>query len=135
MLYHTHQPTRSTAVNMSLTVLQNHVLPQTMQLKLRSAYGPVYRNVSVKPPRECTLEEIRIIDLLNIDKDYESRKIIAKEVGKACENSGFFYVKNHGISKESISRAKQAASKSFPYSQALSQVFLTYAGFLISPHV
>lgn len=39
------------------------LLPSTSKLELRTAYGPVFRDVLNIPPRDCTTEEIPIIDL------------------------------------------------------------------------
>jgi isopenicillin N synthase-like dioxygenase len=74
-------------------------------LELATAEGPQYRQVSTAPPRKPTAEEIPIIDLSNLDDDYASRAAIAAKVKVAAENTGFFYVKNHGISESMISSA------------------------------
>lgn len=66
-------------------------------LELATPNGPVYRRVATTPPRKPTSEEIPVIDLSNLDGDLTSRKAIAAKVRAAAENTGFFYVKNHGI--------------------------------------
>ena len=71
-------------------------------LELATAEGPVYRQVSTAPPRKPTSEEIPVIDLSNIDGDFTSRAAIAAKVRVAAENTGFFYVKNHGIAESTI---------------------------------
>lgn len=71
-------------------------------LELATPNGPVLRRVATKPPRKPTAEEIPIIDLSNIDGDHASRKAIAAKVRVASENTGFFYVKNHGIPDDKI---------------------------------
>lgn len=78
---------------------------QTMSyttLELATAEGPQYRQVATTPPRKPTAEEIPIIDLSNLDGDFKSRAAIAAKVKAAAENTGFFYVKNHGISESTI---------------------------------
>jgi len=74
-------------------------------LELATPNGPAYRRVATTPPRKPTSEEIPIIDLSNLDGDVASRKAIAAKVRAAAENTGFFYVKNHGIPDEKIAGA------------------------------
>lgn len=80
----------------------------TSKLELRTAYGPVFRDVLNTPPRDCTAEEIPIIDLspLNSEK-LEYRQALAKQVRAAAVNTGFFYIKNHGIEEQIIADAKK----------------------------
>jgi isopenicillin N synthase-like dioxygenase len=75
------------------------------QLELLTLNGPEYRRVSTAPPRPPTENEIPIIDLASIDESLEERKVIASQVKTAAENTGFFYIKNHGISEDLIQRA------------------------------
>lgn len=56
-------------------------------------------------PRDCDPSEVPIIDLSGIWGDFESRKALAVTVRKAAENTGFFYIKNHGIPREVIESA------------------------------
>ncbi|KAK9422034.1 putative Fe2OG dioxygenase domain-containing protein [Seiridium unicorne] len=80
----------------------------TTKLELRTALGPVYRDVLVTPPRNCTPDEIPIIDLRHLlSDDVKKRKEVAMEIRSAAVNTGFFYVKNHGISQETIAKAKE----------------------------
>ncbi|EOD46990.1 putative 2og-fe oxygenase superfamily protein [Neofusicoccum parvum UCRNP2] len=82
--------------------------PSTSKLELRTALGPVYRTVLNKPPRDCTNEEIPIIDLSRLFSDsLEDRKDLAKEVYAAAVANGFFYIKNHGIPDETIAAARE----------------------------
>lgn len=74
-------------------------------LELATPNGAVYRRVATTPPRKPTSEEIPIIDLSNLDGDHASRKAIAAKVRAGAENTGFFYVKNHGIPDEKIAGA------------------------------
>jgi len=79
----------------------------TTKLQLRTAYGPVFRDVLSTPPRDCTTAEIPIIDLTPLYSPVLSeRKALAAEVRAASINTGFFYIKNHGISDEVIGNAK-----------------------------
>ncbi|APA15228.1 hypothetical protein SS1G_08844 [Sclerotinia sclerotiorum 1980 UF-70] len=94
--------------------------PTTTKLELRTAYGPVYRDVLNTPPRPCTDTEIPIIDLSNIDSpNLSDRQALAAEVRAAAVGTGFFYVKNHGIEEEVIARAKEQALSFFkqPYEE------------------
>jgi hypothetical protein len=81
--------------------------PSTSKLELRTAYGPVFRDVLNIPPRDCTAEEIPIIDLSPLySPKFEDRKALAKEIRATAVNTGFFYIKNHGIKEETIANAK-----------------------------
>ncbi|KAI4863243.1 Clavaminate synthase-like protein [Hypoxylon rubiginosum] len=78
------------------------------KLELRTALGPVYRDVLPHPPRDCTADEIPVVDLAPMfSEDLADRKRVAGAIRAAATNNGFFYVKNHGIPKETISRCKQ----------------------------
>jgi hydroxyethylthiazole kinase-like sugar kinase family protein len=82
--------------------------PLTSKLELRTAYGPVFRDVLNTPPRDCTADEIPIIDLSPLySEDIEDRKALAKTLRAAAVNTGFFYIKNHGIKDETIANAKK----------------------------
>ena len=84
------------------------VKPTTTKLELRTAYGPVFRDVLNVPPRDCTPEEIPIIDLTPLySGNLEDRKALAAQLRKTAVNTGFFYIKNHGISEETIDNARK----------------------------
>lgn len=86
----------------------NNLPPSTTKLELRTAYGSVFRDVFNTPPRDCTPEEIPVIDLSRLYSDkLEDRKALAKEIRAAAVNTGFFYIKNHGIEEEKIANAKK----------------------------
>jgi hypothetical protein len=90
---------------MSTTTTQ---APSTSKLELRTAYGPVFRDVLNTPPRDCTAEEIPIIDLAPLySSDLEDRKALAKEIRAAGLNTGFFYIMNYGIDEQTIADAKK----------------------------
>ena len=80
----------------------------TSKLELRTAYGPVFRDVLNTPPRACTAEEIPIIDLKPLfSTEFADRKALSEEIRAAAVNTGFFYIKNHGIDEEVIAAAKK----------------------------
>ncbi|TAQ89253.1 hypothetical protein B7494_g2413 [Chlorociboria aeruginascens] len=80
----------------------------TTKLELRTAYGPVFRTVLNTPPRDCTAEEIPIIDLSTISSpSLEKRKELGAEIRAASVNTGFFYIRNHGIEEKVIMDAKK----------------------------
>jgi len=80
----------------------------TSKLELRTAYGPVFREVLNTPPRDCTAEEIPIIDLTPLfSSDFADRKELSQRVRAAAMNTGFFYIKNHGIEERTIVDAKK----------------------------
>jgi hypothetical protein len=82
--------------------------PSTSKLELRTAYGPVFRNVLNTKPRDCTADEIPTIDLAPLySSKLEDRNALAKEIRVAGMNTGFFYIKNHGIDEKIIANAKK----------------------------
>src|SRR3977135_2436931 len=82
--------------------------PSTTKLELRTAYGPVFRDVLNTPPRDCTAEEIPVIALTGLySSNLLDRNELAKEIRAAAVNTGFFYIKNHGIEEETIANAKK----------------------------
>ena len=96
---------------MSLTQTQTQT--QTYTLQLNSGQGPAFRQVSTAPPRPATEDEIPIIDLSPIDGDLNARKALASKVRAASENTGFFYIKNHGIPQELIENCLSQAKRFF----------------------
>lgn len=92
------------------TTLTNQAFtpPQKTRLELRTAYGPVYRDVLPNPPRDCTAEEIPVLDLSvlfregegdaekqgKVDREgeeiVEGKRKLAEELGRAAEGTGFF---------------------------------------------
>lgn len=98
---------------MSTTVTRTRTEPKFTKLELRTAYGPVYRDVSTAPPRDCFAEEIPVIDLSLMFGDLNDRKALAVTVREAAENTGFFYVKNHGISEDVVQAAHDQAKAFF----------------------
>jgi len=93
-------------MNMSKVTAAGSV--STSKLQLRTAYGPVFRDVLDLPPRPCTAEEIPIIDLNPLySSKLEDRCALAQELRNASVNSGFFYIKNHGIDEKIIADAKK----------------------------
>ncbi|KAJ9607081.1 hypothetical protein H2200_008153 [Cladophialophora chaetospira] len=87
--------------------------PEYTKLELRTAYGPVYRNVSTKAPREARADEIPLIDLSPIYGDLDARKGLSQKIKHAAENTGFFYIQNHGISEAAVDGARNAAKAFF----------------------
>ncbi|KAJ5861636.1 uncharacterized protein N7529_008946 [Penicillium soppii] len=85
-------------------------------IELLTLSGPDFRRVSTAPPRPPTDNEIPVIDLSSIDGDLEARKIIASKIRTAAENTGFFYIENHGIPEELIQRALSQAQAFFAQS-------------------
>lgn len=83
--------------------------PAYTKLQLRTAYGPVFRDVSTRAPRPATAEEIPIIDFTNLYGDADARLKLSKEIKHAATTSGFFYAKNHGIEEAVIEKAKKQA--------------------------
>ncbi|CRK11171.1 hypothetical protein BN1723_009305 [Verticillium longisporum] len=87
--------------------------PETYKLELASAYGSVYRDVLKTPPRDCNSSEVPIIDLSGIQGNEQERRALANVVRDASQNTGFFYIKNHGIAREKIEAAFKQGHKFF----------------------
>ncbi|KAF9693959.1 hypothetical protein EKO04_007884 [Ascochyta lentis] len=81
-------------------------------IELLTPNGPEFRRVSTAPARQPRNEEIPLIDLGSINDDREVRKSIAEQVRKAAENTGFFYIYNHGI-QDSLIQDALAQAKAF----------------------
>ncbi|KAI0793028.1 Clavaminate synthase-like protein [Irpex lacteus] len=68
---------------------------------------------------ESTFEQIPIIDLADLHStDPAERRALADLIRDACINVGFFYVKNHGVPPETISKALSAGKSFFGLPQA-----------------
>ncbi|KAH8659884.1 hypothetical protein BX600DRAFT_414859 [Xylariales sp. PMI_506] len=89
------------------------------EIELLTPKGPERRLVSTAPPRLPTADEIPLIDLTPINGDADARKQLAAKFKAAAENTGFFYIYNHGISDELIQSALTQA-KSF-FNQSLEE--------------
>ncbi|KAK1975502.1 hypothetical protein LZ30DRAFT_754081 [Colletotrichum cereale] len=80
---------------------------------LNSYDGPTYRLVSTNPPRDCTPDEIPIIDLEGMNGDLGARESVARDILHAAKTSGFFYIKNHGIPEHVTEAAHQKGIEFF----------------------
>jgi len=70
-----------------------------------------------KDPSSFT--EIPVIDIwaiLNLPRNDERYIRTANEIGDACKNVGFFYIKNHGIPTEMVMRTFECAKEFFELS-------------------
>lgn len=94
---------------MATTTVEGDVgIPVGMKkIYLGSYEGTKHRLVSTNPPRDCTPDEIPIIDLSGMYGDLDARKTVAREILHAAETSGFFYVKNHDIPEDVTEAAYQ----------------------------
>lgn len=106
---------------MSTTTETIAAAPETYRLELLSAYGPVYRDVLRTPARDCTSSEVPVIDLAHIRGTDEQRETLAATIRDASENTGFFYIKNHGIPKETINGAFSQAQAFFTQPEELKE--------------
>lgn len=80
--------------------------PTTYKLELSTGFGPVYRDVLKTELRDATENEIPVVDLSNISsKIFAERQAIAHTVRSAGINTGFFYIRNHGIDQATIDAA------------------------------
>ncbi|KAI1390918.1 Clavaminate synthase-like protein [Hypoxylon trugodes] len=78
------------------------------KLELRTALGPVFRDVLPYPPRDCTADEIPVINLEPMfSEKLDDRKSAAASIRSAATNNGFFYIRNHGIPEDTITQCKK----------------------------
>jgi isopenicillin N synthase-like dioxygenase len=87
--------------------------PNYVTLELLTLAGPEFRRVSTQPPRPARQSEIPIIDLSTISGSNADKQALALKVKAAAEDSGFFYIKNHGNPEEIISGALDSAKSFF----------------------
>ena len=66
----------------------------------------------VSSPKPASKDEIPILDAQSVVNNNDIT-LFAKSVRDACQNMGFFYVKNHGISQITIDSAFEASKKFF----------------------
>jgi isopenicillin N synthase-like dioxygenase len=75
---------------------------------------PGRRRVLTGKAAKKTFTEIPKIDFQRIYSDnLEDRKGLAKEVGDACRNVGFFYAVNHGVDESMLNHTFSAMEKFF----------------------
>jgi isopenicillin N synthase-like dioxygenase len=102
---------------------------QYTTVQLLTPNGPVSRRVRCGEPRTPTLDEMPIIDLSSLDGDATARKALATKIKLAAENTGFFYVCNHGIPQDLIQEAVQQIKAFFNQSpEDKDRVAFTKAG-------
>lgn len=83
--------------------------PQLVPLRLASGNGPITRYIKAIPPRDARPDEIPIIDVADIfSPDLEKRRAVAKQVHAAAINTGFFYIRNHGVPPATTTAAYEA---------------------------
>lgn len=66
------------------------------------------------------LDSVPVIDiapLLSSSQDNDARVICVQEIGDACREWGFFYIKNHSISEETVKIFKKDVSEFFHLDQ------------------
>lgn len=98
----------------SLAIMASIAKPATTKLWLRSYNDPgyYYRDVSTRPPRDCTADEVPMIDLSRMRGSLENRTALGKEIIHAAETTGFFYIRNHGVPEGTITRADEKLRQS-----------------------
>lgn len=75
---------------------------------------PGRRKVLIGEAAQETFNEVPKIDFQRIYSDnLEDRKELAKEVGDACRNVGFFYAVNHGVDERMLNDTFSAMEKYF----------------------
>ncbi|KAG6017551.1 hypothetical protein E4U54_006299 [Claviceps lovelessii] len=86
----------------------------TTQIRIASPTGPVTRTILHTRLRDALPSEIPIIDVSPIfGSSAAARHSVAKQVNHAATNTGFFYIKHHGIASAVIQDAYHAALSFF----------------------
>lgn len=88
---------------MSQSAIVSKEKPQ--RLKLITSYGHVYRQIKSTEARDARPGEIPVIDISGIFRDSDAKHQVAREISSAAKDTGFFYIKNHGISEDAIQAA------------------------------
>lgn len=70
--------------------------------------------------RQTAFHEIPIIDVAALVDGSDSEGV-AREIGDVCETVGFFYIKNHGVSRDLIARMYAATQQFFNLSPGVKQ--------------
>lgn len=92
------------------------------RLKLTTSYGPVYREIKSTEARDARPGEIPVIDVSAIYGDsLEAKRKVAAEISAAAEDTGFFYIKNHGISESTLEAALESSMAFFQQPEELKQ--------------
>ena len=121
---------RKASFESTMTTITQTEAPEFTKIELRTAYGPVFRDVLKSEPRPARDDEVPTIDISGIYGDFEARKALAKTIREAAENTGFFYIKNHGISSEIVEGALNSAKTFFKQpsekKQSVSKSFSKY---------
>lgn len=105
-------PAKPTVVGTSTTEFQGKEVTVN-KVQLRTAYGPVFRDVLDVTPRDARSDEIPVLDFKDADGTLDQKKALAEQVKIASMRNGFFYLKNHGLSEEVIKDCKDAATQFF----------------------
>lgn len=89
-------------------------------LRLSSAKGPVYRRIKRTPLRDARPDEIPVIDVSGtFSATLSDRRAVAAQIHQAAANSGFFYVKNHGVPSSVIEAAHKSSLQFFRQSSEI----------------
>lgn len=64
------------------------------------------------PARRASPDEVPVLDLTNLTQG-GSKNEIARQLRRACETTGFFYVANHGVPQAAIDAAFDATKRYF----------------------
>lgn len=92
---------------------------KTTELRLASGNGPVTRKVLCTLLRDALPSEIPIIDVSPIfSASPVDRKAVARQIHDAASNTGFFYIRNHGIPLDQINSTHKACLDFFHQDQA-----------------
>lgn len=84
------------------------------QLHLWSGDGPITRTILGVEPRDAKSSEIPIIDVSGLySTELADRMAVAERIREACTNMGFFYIKNHGVSADTIDAAYKSCLRFF----------------------
>ncbi|KAK5442570.1 hypothetical protein LTS15_010994 [Exophiala xenobiotica] len=98
---------------LSITTNRRRFLHTTIAMQFDVGSGMGYRKIR-EPEGLASFEELPVIDLADIDSADETKlRALASNIYDACTKVGFFYIKNHGIPKDSVTAIKKEAERYF----------------------
>jgi isopenicillin N synthase-like dioxygenase len=63
--------------------------------------------------KTITSDSLPVIDIAGLAGDFAARRAVAREIGDACRDTGFFYIRNHGVPQPLIDAALASAREFF----------------------
>src|ERR1051325_946429 len=69
--------------------------------------------MAVRRSNEHSFSRIPIIDISALVRQTDERRRVADQLGRACHDSGFFYITGHGVDQALQSRLEEVSRRFF----------------------